>query len=62
MQVLKEADINIIGEKITLIGAGGAPVAIIIQADLEVLRKEIDISILLTNATGVGMKPLEGEF
>ena len=30
-------------------------------ADLDVLRREIDSSCLFANATGVGMKPLEGK-
>ncbi len=102
MKALKEAEINIINEKITLIAAGGAATAIVVQAvldgvktisifnrrdmhfkrmekiaecihkitecevrlfaldNLETLREEINTSIVLTNATDVGMKLFEG--
>lgn len=42
MQALKDADINIIDEKITIVGAGGAATAICIQAALDGV-KEISI-------------------
>lgn len=103
MRSIKEAGVDVIGKKMTLVGAGGAGTAIAIQAaldgvaeisifnvkdecfkkaentvrlinektdckakvfdlaDLEALRAEIATSALLTNATGVGMKPLEGQ-
>lgn len=103
MQSLKDYDIDVIGKKITIAGAGGAATAIQIQAamdgvkemsifnikdkfydigletvekinkntdckatmydlaDLDALRREIDSSYLFANATGVGMKPLEGK-
>ena len=103
MQSLKDYDIDVIGKKMTITGAGGAATAIQIQAamdgvkemsifnikdkfwdtavetvekintktgckatlydlaDLDVLRREIDDSYLFANATGVGMKPLEGK-
>ena len=102
MQSLKDYDIDVIGKKITVVGAGGAATAIEVQAaldgvaeisifnikdkfwanaeetvkkinektnckaqlfDLEdhvALRREIESSYLLANATGCGMKPLEG--
>ena len=102
MQSLKDYDIDVIGKKITVVGAGGAGTAIEIQAaldgvaeisifnikdkfwanaentvkkinektnckaqlfdlaDHEALKREIDSSVLLANATGCGMKPLEG--
>ena len=100
MQSLKDYDIDVIGKKITVVGAGGAATAIEVQAaldgvaeisifnikdkfwanaeetvkkinektnckaqlfDLEdhvALRREIESSYLLANATGCGMKPL----
>ena len=103
MQSLKDNDIDVIGKKMTVAGAGGAATAIEIQAaldgvkeisifnihdkfwanaeetvekinkntnckaklfdldDKEALRKEIEDSYILTNATGMGMKPLEGQ-
>ncbi|MGO5052119.1 shikimate dehydrogenase [Lachnospiraceae bacterium LCP25S3_G4] len=103
MQALKDNDIDVIGKKMTIVGAGGAATAIEIQAaldgvseisifnrkddfweravnntkninektnckatlydlaDLDQLKKEIETSYLFTNATGVGMKPLEGQ-
>ena len=103
MQSLKDNDIDVIGKKVTIAGAGGAATAIEIQAaldgvkelsifnikdkfwdnavetvkkinertschatlydlnDLEVLKREIEDSYMFTNATGVGMKPLEGK-
>lgn len=103
MQALKDNDIDVIGRKMTIAGAGGAATAIEIQAaldgveemsifnikdkfwdnavatvekinantnckaalydlnNLEVLRREIADSYMFTNATGVGMKPLEGK-
>ncbi|WP_019241096.1 MULTISPECIES: shikimate dehydrogenase [Bacillus] len=104
MRALKEAEVDILGKKMTLIGAGGAATAIAIQAaldgineisifnskddffnraehnariineaipnvqcnaevydleDIDRLKAEIATSDILTNATGVGMKPLE---
>ncbi len=103
MQSLKDYDIDVIGKKMTIAGAGGAATAIEIQAaldgvkeisifnrkdqfwanaeetvkkinentnckaqlfdldDKEALRREIEDSYLLANATGMGMKPLEGQ-
>ncbi len=103
MSALKDAGIDIIGKKMTIVGAGGAATAIQVQAaldgvaeisifnrkddfyanaeqtvkklrektncivnlydlsDLEKLKEEISTSAILTNATGVGMKPLEGQ-
>jgi len=103
MQSLKDYDIDVIGKKMTIAGAGGAATAIQIQAaldgvkeisifnvkdkfwanaeetvkkinektnckaqlfdldDKEALRREIEDSYLLANATGMGMKPLEGQ-
>ncbi len=103
MTALKDNDIDVIGKKITIVGAGGAATAIEIQAaldgvaeisifnikdrfyhraeqtvrdinektnckaalydlaDLDKLKEEIEDSYLFVNATGVGMKPLEGE-
>lgn len=103
MRALKESGVDIIGKKLTLIGAGGAGTAIAVQAALDgvkeisifnqkddcypkaleiakrinektqckatvfdlsdqaKLRQEIESSMVLTNATGVGMKPLEGQ-
>ncbi|OOM11808.1 shikimate dehydrogenase [Clostridium saccharobutylicum] len=103
MRSLKEAGIDIIGKKMTIVGAGGAATAIEIQAaldgvkeisifnikdefferakktvkdinektnckatlfdleDKETLIREIANSAILTNATGIGMKPYEGQ-
>lgn len=103
MAALRDYEIDVTGEKMTLIGGGGAATAIAIQAALEGvkeisifntrdsfweraqatverinsktacratlypledhnrLRGEISESRTLTNATGVGMKPLEGQ-
>lgn len=103
MESLKDYDIDVIGKKMTIAGAGGAATAIEIQAaldgvkeisifnrhdkfwenaqatvkkinektkchaqlfdldDKEALRREIADSYLLANATGMGMKPLEGQ-
>ena len=103
MRMLKEAGVEVIGKKMTIMGAGGAATAIVVQAaldgvkeivifnqkdecyqkieavakklnqntqckvyvtdldDKEQLRKEIAESVVLCNATGVGMKPLEGQ-
>lgn len=103
MMALKDNNINIVGKKITIVGAGGAATAIEIQAaldgvaemsifnqkdkfwsnaeetvkkintntkckatlydlaDLEKLKEEIADSYLFANATGMGMKPLEGK-
>lgn len=103
MQALKDNDIDVIGKKMTIVGAGGAATAIEIQAaldgvkeisifnakdkfwanaeetvqkingktdckaalydlaDLDKLKEEIADSFLFTNATGIGMKPLEGQ-
>ncbi|MDF2903654.1 MAG: aroE [Bacillus sp. (in: firmicutes)] len=102
MKALTEANIDIIGKKMTIAGAGGAATAICIQAALDgvkeisifnkkdeffiraeqtarditdktnckvqifdiddaaKLREEIATSSIFTNATSVGMKPLEG--
>ena len=99
MMALKESGIDVLGKKITVLGAGGAATAITIQAaldgvaeisvfnrkdafytraennvknvnektdakanlftleDSEALRKEIESSVLLVNATGCGMSP-----
>jgi shikimate dehydrogenase len=103
MRSLIEADVDVIGKKMTIAGAGGAATAICMQAaldgvkeiaivnckddfwanaertvaiinektdckatlhnveDQEVLRHEIASSAIFVNATGVGMKPFEGE-
>ena len=103
MSALKDAGVDVIGKKMTIVGAGGAATAIEIQAaldgvaeisifnrkdsfyerakqtvkdinehtnckatlydldDLDKLKEEIADSYLFTNATGVGMKPLEGQ-
>ena len=103
MQALKDNNIDVIGKKMTIVGAGGAATAIEIQAaldgvseivifnrkdefwdravstvekintrtsshavlydlaDLDKLKEEMDDSYLFVNATGVGMKPLEGQ-
>ncbi len=103
MRALQDANIDVIGKKMTIVGAGGAATAIEIQAafdgveevsifnkkdsffdraeqtvrdirentkckvnlydldDLEALKREIAESYLFVNATGVGMKPLEGQ-
>jgi len=100
---LKQANVDIIGKKMTLCGAGGAATAVCIQAaldgvkelsifnrkddfyknaqrtvaiinekteckatlydiaDEESMRREILESAIFTNATGVGMKPLQGQ-
>ena len=102
MMSLKDNDIDVIGKKMTIVGAGGAATAIQIQAaldgvakisifnkkdqhwargvdtaekingqtkcravlydldDTDRLRAEMADSYLFVNATGVGMKPLEG--
>lgn len=103
MQALKDAGVDPIGKKITIVGAGGAATAIEIQAaldgvaemsifnqrddfwkraehnrdvinektdckatlhdlaDLDTLRQELESSYLFINATGMGMKPMEGK-
>ena len=103
MRSLKDKGFDVIGKKITVVGAGGAATAICIQAaldgvkeiaifnrkdefweraqqnvkninektnckatlydlaDKDALRREIADSYLFANATGVGMKPLEGQ-
>lgn len=103
MMALKDAGVDVIGKKITIVGAGGAAIAIEVQAaldgvaeisifntkdkffvnaektaeklnsktdckvnvfdlaDLEKLKEEIASSVLFINATGMGMKPLEGK-
>lgn len=103
MMALKDASVDVIGKKITIVGAGGAATAIEVQAaldgvaeisifnakdnffvnaektaeklnsktdckvnvfdlaDLEKLKEEIASSVLFINATGMGMKPLEGK-
>ena len=102
MAALKDNNIDAIGKKMTIVGAGGAATAIEIQAaldgvgeivifnrkdefwdravstvekintrtsshavlydlsDLDQLKKEMADSYIFVNATGVGMKPLEG--
>lgn len=103
MMGLKDAGIDIIGKKMTIVGAGGAATAIQVQAaldgvkeisifnrkdefykraektvkdinertnckatlydlaDLDKLKEEIASSYIFANATGMGMKPLEGQ-
>ncbi|MGM9534258.1 MAG: shikimate dehydrogenase [Intestinibacter sp.] len=103
MAGLKDAGIDVIGKKMTIVGAGGAATAIQVQAaldgvkeisifnrkdefykraektvkdinertnckatlydldDLDKLKEEIASSYLFANATGMGMKPLEGQ-
>ena len=103
MRSLQDKGFDVIGKKITVVGAGGAATAICIQAaldgvkeiaifnrkdefweraqqnvkninektnckatlydlaDKDALRREIADSYLFANATGVGMKPLEGQ-
>ena len=103
MSGLKDAGIDIIGKKMTIVGAGGAATAIQVQAaldgvkeisifnrkdefykraqktvkdinektnckatlydlaDLDKLKEEIASSYIFANATGMGMKPLEGQ-
>lgn len=103
MQSLEDNNVDIIGKKMTIGGAGGAATAIMVQAaldgvkeisvfnvkdkffdqaakkiaeinektdcqitlydlaDLDRLKQEIASSQLFVNATGVGMKPLEGK-
>lgn len=103
MQALKDNNIDVIGKKMTIVGAGGAATAIEIQAaldgvkemsifnvkdkfwanaedtvrkinenteckavlydlaDLDKLKEEMADSYLFANATGMGMKPLEGK-
>lgn len=103
MAAIKDNNIDAIGKKMTIVGAGGAATAIQIQAaldgvseisifnrkdefwdravhnvetinsktsckatlydlnDLETLKAEIENSYLFVNATGMGMKPLEGQ-
>lgn len=103
MLALKDAGVDVIGKKITIVGAGGAATAIQVQAaldgvaeisifnvkdkffenaektvnklrektnckvnlydlaDLDKLKEEIASSMLFINATGMGMKPLEGQ-
>lgn len=103
MTSLKDAGFDVIGKKMTIVGAGGAATAICIQAaldgvaeisifnqddeffargeetvkkinertnckaklfrleDKEALRREIADSVILTNGTGMGMKPYVGQ-
>ena len=103
MKALKDNDIDVIGKKMTIVGAGGAATAIEVQAaldgvaemsifnvrdkfwanaeetvkkinertnckvtlydlaDLDKLKEDIADSYLFANATGMGMKPLEGQ-
>ena len=103
MRSLKDKGVEVIGKKMTIIGAGGAATAIEIQAaldgvsemsifnandkfyanaeetvkkirentsckvnlyhleDLDKLKEEIESSVILVDATSVGMKPLEGK-
>ncbi|MGL4653933.1 shikimate dehydrogenase [Cetobacterium sp.] len=102
MSGLRDAGVDTVGKKITIVGAGGAATAIQVQAaldgvaeisifnkkdkffenaektviklrektncivnlydldDLDRLKEEVASSMLLINATGMGMKPLEG--
>lgn len=103
MTALKDNNIDVIGKKMTIVGAGGAATAIEVQAaldgvkemsifnikdsfwdravekvnlikektsckaelydlaDIDKLKAEIADSYLFANATGMGMKPLEGQ-
>ena len=103
MRSLQDIEVDLIGKKMTIIGAGGAATAIIVQAALDgvkeitvynrkddfydkikeklayisentnctinlhdlsdeaALAEDVAESALLLNATGVGMKPLEGQ-
>lgn len=103
MAALKDNNIDVIGKKMTIVGAGGAATAVEVQAaldgvkemsifnvkdkfwanaeetvrkinekteckvalydlaDLDKLKEEIADSFLFANATGMGMKPLEGQ-
>ena len=103
MMSLKDNGVDVIGKKMTIVGAGGAATAIEIQAaldgvaeisifnrkdefwanaeetvrkinektnckaqlfdlaDLDKLKEEIANSYIFTNATGMGLKPLEGK-
>ena len=103
MRSVKESGFNIIGQKMTLLGAGGAATSILAQAAFDgvaeisifnnhsasftrmektihllqnctscqihlydysnpaILKREIDESMILVNATSVGMSPHEGE-
>ncbi len=103
MKALEDAKIDVIGKKMTIVGAGGAATAIQVQAaldgvaeisifnnrdkfyeraeqtvrdinektnckatlydlaDLDKLKEEMDSSFVFANATGMGMKPLEGQ-
>ena len=74
MQSLKDNNIDVIGKKMTITGAGGAEKTVetirsntdcIVNLydldDKEKLREEIADSYLFAQATGVGMKPLEGQ-
>ena len=66
MMSLKDNGVDVIGKKMTIVGAGGAATSIEIQAALDgvaldKLKEEIATSYLFTNATGMGMKPLEGK-
>lgn len=103
MTALKDKGIDMIGKKLTLVGAGGAATAIMVQAaldgvktisvfnqkdaffekamnkvaevrektgcditlydlaDLDKLKEEMHSSDVFANATGMGMKPLEGQ-
>lgn len=103
MQALKDNNVDVIGKKMTIVGAGGAATAIQVQAaldgvkeisifnikdkfwdnaqetvkkinentnckatlydleNLDQLKAEMEDSYLFVNATGMGMKPLEGQ-
>ena len=73
MSALKDNDIDVIGKKMTIVGAGGADTVEKINAktschavlydlaDLDKLKAEMDDSFIFVNATGVGMKPLESQ-
>lgn len=72
MMSLKDNDIDVIGKKMTIVGAGGVDTVEKINGqtkcktvlydldDTDRLRAEMADSYLFVNATGVGMKPLEG--
>ena len=76
MMSLKDNGVDVIGKKMTIVGAGGAATAIEIQAALDGVAEisifnrkdefwanaeETASSYIFTNATGMGMKPLEGK-
>lgn len=101
MRSLTDAEVDVIGQKMTIIGAGGAATAIIVQAALDGVKEiavynrkddyyeaiqktlamiaertgcliqlhdlqdetslqvDVEASVLLVNATGIGMKPMD---